>query len=479
MKKNSLVLLACSLMLLPSFCYAQSSGQNQREEAPAQVLAVGDSVEVLGLLGDYKGKLDVGAVSLNLVLHIYGDKNVTLDSPDQGAYGIPTTVCHLSTDSIHVKMDALQAEYAGKLKDGKIVGKFTQAGHAFDLNLTPGIVEQKRPQTPQPPYPYKTEEVAFMNGDATLRGTLTYPENYKKGSPVVLLVSGSGQQNRDEEIFGHKPFLVLADYLARHGIASLRYDDRTAGESNGDVTDLTMQVNMQDAQSGIAYLRGTKAFGKVGVIGHSEGGTIAYMLAARKKIDFLVSMAGPAMPGDSILMMQNRDLLLASGMDKNLVENYCRALKKIFDEKRSLLAKKNKAGARKEDAASQDKAFSDLMKDVQLPEAMLSNLKEVFKMDDSWFNSFLTSDPTADVRKTSCPVMALGGSKDLQVKASANLDYTRRFLPRSSKNVFKEYDGLNHLFQPCKQGTVVEYAQIETTISEEVLKDITDWIKKL
>ena len=447
------VLLACSLMLLPSLSHAQA------------------------ILGDYKGKLDVGPSSLNLVFHIYGDKEVTMDSPDQGAIGIPTTVDYLSLDSIHVKMDALRAEYAGKLRDGKIMGKFTQAGHSFVLNLTPGLVDQKRPQTPQPPYPYKTEEVSFQNGDATLRGTLTYPENYKKGCPVALLVSGSGQQNRDEEIFGHKPFLVLADYLARHGIATLRYDDRSAGESNGDVTALTMQVNMQDALSGISYLRGTKAFGKVGIIGHSEGGTIAYMLAARKKIDFLVSMAGPAMPGDSVLMMQNRDLLLASGLDKNLVEHYCQALKKIFDYKRSLLAKENKVGARKENAISQDQAFSELMKDVQLPEAMKSNLKEVFKMGDSWFNSFLTSDPTADLRKTTCPVMAIGGSKDLQVRASDNLNYTRSHLPKSSNNVFKEYEGLNHLFQPCQQGTVIEYAQIEATISEDVLKDIADWIK--
>lgn len=474
---NLKTLMACGLMLLPSLGKAQGSVQNPMEGKTVPVLAVGDSVQLLGLIGDYKGKLNVGVASLNLVLHIYGDQAVVLDSPDQGAYGIPTTVKYLSTDSIHIKMDALQAEYAGKLKDGKIIGKFSQAGHSFELNLTPGMVERNRPQTPQPPYAYKTEEVAFANGDVTLRGTLTYPENYKKGCPVVLLVSGSGQQNRDEEIFGHKPFLVLAGYLAKHGIASLRYDDRAAGESNGDVTAVTMLTNMQDALSGIDYLRGTKAFGKVGVIGHSEGGTIAYRLAARKKIDFLVAMAGPAMPADSLLMMQNRDLLLGSGLDKSLVLNYCDALRKIFDYKKSLLTKKAGDGARME-LSSQKQVFSDLMKGVQLPEAMKGNLLEVFNMENSWFNSFLISDPTEDVRKTYCPVMAIGGSKDLQVRASENLDYTRRYLPKSSKNFFKEYEGLNHLFQPCKQGTVIEYAQIETTISEDVLKDITDWIRE-
>lgn len=476
MKHQFKAMWVCGLLLLPTLGSAQSAQTNdpkaQTEMKNASGRGICGGYELLGLFGDYKGKLNVGMTSLNLVFHIYGDGRVTMDSPDQGAYDIPTTVCHLSADSIHVKMDALRAEYAGKLKDGKLIGKFTQAGYSFDLNMTPGTVTKNRPQTPQPPFSYRTEEVTFKNGDVTLGGTLTYPEKYKKGCPVVLLISGSGLQNRDEEIFGHKPFLVLADYLAKNGIASLRYDDRGVGKSTGDTESLTTLAEMQDAEAGIEYLRGTKAFGKVGVIGHSEGGTIAYMLAARKKIDFLVAMAGPAMAGDSLLLMQNHDLLLASGLDEATTQNYCMALRKIFDYKKSALKDKKAE-------TTQDEVFDGLVKDIPLLPPMKDNLKEVFKMENAWINSLLADDPTDAVRHTTCPVMAIGGSKDLQVRASENLKYTRQYLPVSSRNFFKEYEGLNHLFQPCKRGIVLEYGQIETTISEEVLKDIAEWIKKL
>ena len=400
------------------------------------------------LLGSWTGKLNVGAMSLTLVLHLEqqddGNVKVTMDSPDQGAKGITATKEYLSGDSMAIKVAMIGMTYRAKLKDGKLDGTFSQNGMSLPLVMTRGdVAEVKRPQTPQTPYPYETEEVTFANekDGATLAGTLTYPVGYDKesGKPVggnmksltvVLFVSGSGQQNRDEELFNHKPFLVIADYLARHGIASLRYDDRATGASKGgEVKNATSEDFMRDAEAGLNYLRNQKKFKKIGVLGHSEGGLIAFMLGARKKTDFIVSLAGPGVKGDTLLAAQTNRLMELSGMSATMTAEQYRQQKEV--------------------------------------------------QETPWLQWFINYDPSDNIHNSRCPVLALNGDRDCQVLSSQNLPPIQRLLPKSKKNLIKEYSGLNHLFQHCTTGLPTEYGQIEETISQEVLQDIVQWIQGL
>ena len=391
------------------------------------------------LLGAWSGKLKVGPMSLTLVLHLEqadGYVKVSLDCPDQGAKGIPAFKEFLSDDSLAVKVEAIGMTYRAHLKDGKLDGTFSQNGFSTKLVLTKGVTEVKRPQMPKSPYPYTTEEVTFRNekDGATLAGTLTWPLGYDKNTKkkpfVVLLVSGSGQQNRDEELFDHKPFLVIADYLARQGIATLRYDDRATGKSvGGEVKNATTADFSRDAAAGIDFLRSTNAFSKVGLLGHSEGGSIAFMLGAQKKVDFIVSLAGPGVKGDTLLAAQGNRILALSGQPANM------SVKKY----------------RQQEAVQ------------QVP----------------WIRWFCDYDPSDDIRNTRCPVFALNGDRDCQVLSSLNLEAIRRLLPASKQNMIKEYPALNHLFQHCTTGLPTEYGQIEETISPEVLDDIVKWIQPL
>jgi pimeloyl-ACP methyl ester carboxylesterase len=392
------------------------------------------------LQGSWSGKLNVGAMSLTIVLHLDqadGYVLVTMDSPDQGAKGIGAHKEYLSDDSLAIKVEQIGMTYRAKLKGEKLEGTFSQSGMSLPLVLTRGdVAEPKRPQMPAQPYPYETEEVTFRNetDGATLAGTLTWPVNYDKSSKkkpvVVLFVSGSGMQNRDEELFNHKPFLVIADYLARQGIASLRYDDRATGASQGgEVKNATSEDFMRDAEAGLEYLRSRKAFAKAGIIGHSEGGLIAFLLGAKKKTDFIVSLAGPGVKGDTLLAVQVNRIMSLSGMPATMtVEKY-----------------------------------------RQQP-----SVKE-----NLWLKWFIDYDPTGNIRKTRCPVFALNGDRDCQVVASQNLTAIRQLLPKSKKNLVKEYPELNHLFQHSTTGLPAEYGQIEETISPEVLQDIAQWLNSL
>ena len=385
--------------------------------------------------GDWMGKLSLGPQSLTIVLHVncnaQGKVECTLDSPDQGVKGIAVETDYCSSDSISVSIASLALSFQGKLKGDEIVGTFIQ-GQSFPLILKRGEEKLNRPQNPVAPYPYKTEEVAFKNvaDGATLVGTLSYPVGYKKGkTPVVLMVTGSGQENRDEEIFDHKPFLVIADYLARHGVATLRYDDRGFGKSTGgDVEHATTLDFMRDAASGVDFLRTSKQFGKVGILGHSEGGSIAFMLGAKGKVDFVISMAGIGVKGDTALTAQANKILELTGQSMRFSTHQYR-MNAIIER-------------------------------------------------SPWLNFFIDYDPSGDISKTLCPVMAINGSRDVQVIPSLNLMGIKAHLKPNSKNIIKEYPSLNHLFQHCKTGNVLEYRMIEETISREVLEDIVRFIKQ-
>ena len=430
--------------------------------------------------GSWTGKLDVMGTQLNIVFNITkgdgGTFKCTMDSPDQSVKGIPAEVTVTGGTKVKITVQAINAAYEGELKDGLLKGNFSQNGMSFPLTLKPGTVERNRPQTPKEPYPYKTEEVTFTNtaDNATLCGTLTYPTGYetakKSTVPVVIMVTGSGLQNRDEELFDHKPFLVLADYLARNGIASLRYDDRGIGKSTGDAASATTENFMKDAQAAVDFARHTGKFGCVGVLGHSEGGSIAFMLGARGKADFIVSMAGPGVSGKDILLAQNRMGLTQSGVPANITDDFCKVLDKVFD----IMASGEKVSQPTMKVTEIAKQAS-----VTLPAPLVQNLAKSMEICTPWLRHFIAYDPSADLRAVKCPTMAVNGSKDVQVTAAENLAAIRRLLPQNSLNLVKEYPGLNHLFQHCATGMTTEYAQIDETLSPEVMQDIATWIKKV
>lgn len=388
------------------------------------------------LNGKWKGSLQAGPVKLTLVLNIdESAKNVTLDVIEQGAEKIPMTVNMLGNDSVNVSIPSLALNYAGKLNGGEINGVFIQQGFSAPLDFKRGDVVNIRPQEPKPPFPYSTETVEFVNGKAGVKlcGTLTMPAGYVKNSkvPVVLMVTGSGAQNRDEEVFRHKPFLVIADWLARNGIASLRYDDRGTAMSTGSFAEATTYDFADDAQAGTEWLRRNGQFSKVGILGHSEGGLIAYMLGAKGCADFIVSLAGPACRIDTMMMVQINAIARAQG------------------------------------------APYDVLKDVK-------QTRDFFvKNGTPWNKTFIDIDAAPAVKNVKCPVLALGGDRDLNVPVSINAASLEASLPKAKHNAIKVYKGLNHFFQHAETGSPTESANIEETISTDVLSDIVSWIKEL
>ena len=431
------------------------------------------------ILGTWNGKITFGPQSLPLVLHLSqenGHHKCLLDSPDQGAKGIPATIDFLSTDSLAIRVPAIGASFTGKMKEGLLKGSFCQSGLRIDLQLKPGDFFRERKQTPKMPLAYATEEVTFENpkDHAVLSGTISYPTTYtpSKETPVVLFVTGSGPQNRDEEIMGHKPFAVIADYLAQNGIASLRYDDRGYGKSTGDTNHATSYTLMTDALAGIRYLKSTGKFGKIGIIGHSEGGLIAFMSAATspKEVDFIISLAGTAVRGSEILVRQNEVLLSSNPATRSFSEDYVKVLTKVLSH--------ISQGQSVENALE---TVNQYCKDAgaNLPEVALQNLQGVLTSCSPWMKYFVSYDPTEVISETTCPVMAVNGEKDTQVDADINLAALRRHLPANTSHLLKSYPNLNHLFQHCTTGLVNEYGSIEETFSPEVLEDIARWIEGL
>lgn len=405
--------------------------------------------------GTWNGELSVMGNKVPLVFN-FSTNGCTIDSPSQGVNGIQAEKTVKDDGTISVKVGMIGATFEGKMIDGEIKGTYVQNGFPLPLTLKPGKLAVKRPQTPVPPFPYKEEGVSFTNAQYTFNGTLTLPENYSKNTPVVLMVTGSGQQNRDEELFSHKPFAVIADALARQGIASLRYDDRGWGDKSVNFADFTTDDFRQDAAAAIPLLR--KRFNKVGILGHSEGGTIAMMLAAEGKADFIVSLAGMAISGKETLIMQNRQAMSAIGLPKETVDSYCNSISKALDE-----------------IASGKKANEINIDDVPVALKPIP-IKALQQADTPYIRHFLTVDVGKLLPKIKCPVLALNGTKDTQVDCDANTTRIEKGLA-NCKHSIKKIDGVNHLFQHCNTGIVTEYQQIEETIAPEVLQEVAKWIK--
>ena len=415
-------------------------------------------------------------ISFNIKTLADNQQVCTMDIPEQGAKDFPVQLVKNDADSLIVAMPALQANYKGhKVSSESIKGYFTQIGYTFSLDLTPRKITLNRPQTPTPPFAYKTQEVTFLSpkNNATLAGTLTYPIHYNEqnahSTPVVLMVTGSGAQNRDEEVFDHKLFLVIADHLAKNGIASLRYDDRGFAASTGNIEGTT-DDNLADAEAGIQYLRDLKQFGKVGVIGHSEGGTIAFMLGAKHSVDFLISLAGAAARGVDLLVGQNKAILPLQGIPKEMANDYANVLKEIFEDRIK--------GIPVTDSVQYVARLCQSMQ-INLSAVLMAKLEQCISSGGQWMDYFLAYDPSVAIRQITCPVMAVNGTLDVQVLAQDNLPVIQQHLPASKKHLIKEYEALNQFLQHCTPATTLNYGQIEETISPEVLSDMVTWIQTI
>ena len=404
--------------------------------------------------GNWSGKLDVMGNKLTLVFHLDGDEPC-MDSPDQAAMGIPIQVEKTALGNVIIKIPALAASYEGLWTGKEILGTFKQGALSLPLTLTPEAA-LKRPQNPVGPFPYTEEEVTFSNGDAHLAGTLVLPEGYTRKTPVLIMVTGSGQENRDEEIFEHRPFAVIADALARAGVATLRYDDRGVGGSTGEVATATTEDFKEDALAGIKLLR--ERFDKVGVIGHSEGGTIALMLAAEGQADFIVSLAGMAVSGLETLVKQSRVSIENAGYTGKDVDTFCQAV--------------HDAGYVRVHGGKMP--FPD---ELDLPDELKQAYQGVItQIQVPWMIKFLSLDMRPLLGGIQCPVLAINGTKDTQVDCESNLGALRDGLPANPKNRIEAIENANHLFQHCTTGAVSEYRNIEETFAPEALDLMTQWM---
>jgi fermentation-respiration switch protein FrsA (DUF1100 family) len=441
------------------------------------------------IVGVWQGTLKVGGIELRVLLRFSKDGEdglkASLDSPDQGAKGIPADAVSFDKGAIKVEIKRIKGVYEGTLsKDGaSIQGTWKQTGPALPLELKRLDKEPdfSRPQEPKRPYPYLEEEVTYENSAAKIKlaGTLTLPKS-DQSVPAVLLITGSGAQDRDESLLGHKPFLVLADYLTRRGIAVLRVDDRGVGGSTGDVASSTTDDFAGDALAGVAYLKGRKEINprQIGLAGHSEGGLVAPLVASRSgDVAFIVMLAGTGVTGEEILYLQGAQIAKAQGASA-LALAVSRAgqekmykiireeadLVKMEEQLRKVVAEQIAVAAA---ASPEAKSALEAQADAQV-KAILS----------PWYRFFLTYDPVPALRKVRCPVLAINGEKDLQVDPKQNLPSIEKALQEGGNADYtvKELAGLNHLFQHCQTGSPTEYGKIDETFSREVLELIGNWI---
>lgn len=444
------------------------------------------------LVGYWQGALKISTIELRIVFKVNEKEDstlsATLDSPDQGAYDIPVAAVTFNPPHVRFDVTSVAGFFEGNLDDKgeTIIGKWSQGGQVLDLELSrsDSVITINRPQEPKPPFPYNEEEVVFENkvANITLTGTFTYP---KEGAnfPVVILVSGSGPQNRNEELLGHKPFLVLADYLTQNGIAVLRYDDRGIGNSTTDFSSATTLDFVGDALSAVEFLKSKDILNKnqIGIIGHSEGGLIAPLAAVQTDdVAFIIMMAGPGLRGKEILILQTELILRANGESEDQIKKGAELNEQLYE---ILLSEKDSATASTRFRDVFESAYNE-MTDEEKTEF---GDKDIFMdrhfgmLQSPWFRYFLAYDPFETLTKVKCPVLAINGEKDLQVPPKENLAMIEKAFKESGKVNYKlaELSGLNHLFQTSESGSPLEYSKIEETISPSVLQLMKDWILEI
>jgi uncharacterized protein len=431
------------------------------------------------LSGTWLGTLQVPPIPLRFVLNVEraedGSWTGTADSPDQSAFGLPITSIVVSGNDVVVRLDAAGLEFSGQLSaDGqRLVGAVEQGGSSLPLTLErqAGPLDYRRPQDPVPPFPYDTMDVTFESEapGVTLAGTLSWPEGPGPFATVVL-ITGSGPQNRNEELQNHRPFLVLSDALARANVAVLRYDDRGVGESTGDFASATTLDFADDARGAIRYLRSQTTFpvASVGLVGHSEGGLIAPLVAdGNAEVSFLVLLAGPSVDGATIILAQARALAAADGAsaaELDAVEAQQRAILACLEDPEAALA-------------GVDACLREALAGLTEPE-----LSQVLaELESPWRRWFVAYDPGPVLRRTRVPVLALNGSLDLQVPASVNVPVMEAAFEEAGNEQASVFElmGLNHLFQHAVTGSPSEYGLITETMAPEVLTQIAGWIGSL
>ena len=438
------------------------------------------------IIGSWAGELAVSGTKLPLVFTIKqngADLITTMDSPMQGAKDLPTDNTSFIDNELRIDAKKFGISYKGKFEHETINGTFSQGGASMPLILSrkkEGESIIKRPQTPQPPFNYNIEDVTFTNptDKNTLAGTLTAPSD-KKDFPVVVLISGSGQQNRNSEIFGHKEFWVIADDFAKKGIGVLRVDDRGTGDSNGATLTMTTENFAGDTNAAVEFLA-QKGYGNIGLIGHSEGGIIAPMVASQNsKVKFIVSMAGPGIPTDELLLLQSNAIAKASGATDEELKSNEAANRKIYSFVKNYKGNDLNGEVKKIVIAQ----MQILPKEQQPSSDEIEKIaeEESKKISIPWFSYFMKINPDVYWSKLKIPVLAINGSKDLQVIPNENLSGIKASLEKAKNKHFEtlEFPNLNHLFQEAKTGSIEEYAQIEQTIAPQVLDKMSSWILKL
>jgi uncharacterized protein len=450
---------------------------------------LGFSATAQEITGTWYGILKVPGNEIRLVFHIENKDTglvATLDSPDQKAFGIPVQSVSFENRELLLKLPALMAEYKGRLEDGVISGTFNQGGMSFDIQLTREMAERsvpRRPQEPVLPYPYIAEDIEFVNeaDQVRLAGTLTLPEGAGP-FPAVVLISGSGPQNRNSEVFGHKPFLVLSDYLTRNGIAVLRYDDRGIDKSGGDFGSATSVEFSRDAMAAVNYLKSRKEISPryIGLAGHSEGGLIAPLAAINApEIAFLVLLAGPGLPGDQIILLQQAMIGRANQVPEGMLQKAGELNRGAF----SIVKTAHNYEVMNDSLARYFRNNMDGFLGEQKPanmneEAYIANL--IAQLANPWMRFFLTHDPVPVLEKIKCPVLVLAGEKDLQVPPDENLKAMEDAFNRGGNKqvTLLKMTGLNHLFQESRTGTPAEYAVIEQTFSPKAMDEMVRFIRQ-
>ncbi|WP_048160967.1 S9 family peptidase [Methanosarcina sp. 1.H.A.2.2] len=457
---------------------------------------IGNIEDIEDIEGLWMGSLEIqGGQELRILFNIStgpGDlPTATMDSPDQGVSGIPVETVTYKDGDLRLEVKSVRGVFEGTLKeDGKTIeGEWKQVGSALPLVLSriDEKPEIRREQDPVKPYPYDEEEVVYENTEAgvKLAGTLTLPRS-EGPFPVVVLITGSGPQNRDEGVFGHRPFLVLSDYLTRQGIAVLRVDDRGIGGSTGNFSQATTEDFAGDVLAGIEYLKSREEIDstKIGLIGHSEGGLIAPIVAVQSPdVAFIVLMAGPGITGEEIILLQSDLISRAEGADNETITRNNALMTSMYSvikeeqnntiaaEKLRKLIMDERANMSEEDKQNSNYSEADLDAQVNA---------QVQTLVSPWMRFFLTYDPRPTLMQVKCPVLAINGEKDLQVPPEENLRAIEEALKAGGNKDYtvKELPGLNHIFQTAQTGSPSEYSAIEETISPTALEVIGDWISE-
>jgi uncharacterized protein len=458
---------------LPLVFHRQAAGVGAKK--PCDAIAAAEGV--------WQGALEGNGMRLRLQLHVSHDDQkhlvAALDSPDQGVSGLPAIKVAQKDANFHFEIPVVSGVYDGTLNAAKtaIHGSWTQNGaeQKLDFIRSDQLLDLVRPQNPTRPYPYQEEEISFPNANAkvSLAATLTLPPG-QDPFPASILLSDSGPNDRDESIAGHRPFLVLADHLTRKGIAVLRFDKRGIGKSTGDYASATTEDFAADAQAAVAYLKTRKEIDakKIGLIGHSEGGLIAPLLAARSSdVAWIVLLAGPGLKGEDTLLLQSELILRTAGVNDAEV---ARTL--AFNKRTYALVREEK------DPAALEAKLNELVRNTStgaaLPPAAVQ--AQVRMMVSPWFRFYLDYDPLPALQKTACPVLALNGEKDLQVSPKEHLAKIQKALQDGGNKDFQatELPGLNHLFQHGPTGSPTEYGGIEETMAPLALNAVSDWVRK-